>query len=72
MDTTKEFPARQLVLRSYGTPLPAIPADKLEQIAKEAAKDYQAALDAGHTGNFTADTRQRTLELQYHFGPAYY
>jgi hypothetical protein len=64
-------PTRQLVLRRYGTPLPAIPADKLEQIAKEAEKRFQAMRDAGFTGSFTVDHCQRTLELEFHFGPDY-
>jgi hypothetical protein len=51
--------------------LPAIPADKLEQIAKAAAKRFQAARDAGFTGSFTVDNMQKTLELEYHFGPDY-
>ncbi len=66
-----ESPPRQLVRRSYKRLLPAIPADKLEQIAKAAAKRFQAARDAGFTGSFTVDDMQKTLELQYHFGPNY-
>jgi hypothetical protein len=64
-------PTRQLVRRSYERLLPAIPADKLEQIVKAAAKRFQAVRDAGFTGSFTADDMQRTLELEYHFGPNY-
>jgi hypothetical protein len=66
-----ESPPRQIVLRSYGKLLPAIPADKLEQIAKAAEKRFQDAIDAGFTGSFTVDGMQKTLELEYHFGPNY-
>ena len=71
MEFTTTIPARQLVLRSYGRTLRTIPAYNLELIAKAAKQRFQAARAAGFTGSFTVDDCQRTLELQYHFGPDY-
>jgi len=66
-----ECPPSQIVRSRYGTLLPAIPPEKLEEIAKEAAKRFQASRDAGFTGTFTADDSQETLELEFHLGPDY-
>jgi len=66
-----ESPPRQLVRHSYGIPLPEIPADKLEQIAKAAAERFQSVRNAGWSGSFTVDDMQKTMELRFHFGPDY-